>query len=71
MVDGEPGGAASVLDNDGGACDSFRAALVTEPQHGTLEFQADGTFVYTPNPNFHGVDTFTYAVERARAVSRG
>jgi uncharacterized delta-60 repeat protein len=34
--------------------------LVTGPQHGTLKLNADGTFSYTPDANFHGTDTFTY-----------
>ena len=36
------------------------AALVTGPANGSVAFNADGSFVYTPNANFFGVDTFTY-----------
>jgi hypothetical protein len=36
------------------------SVLVTGPGHGTLDFKADGSFVYTPNPDFSGSDTFTY-----------
>src|SRR5262249_15582273 len=36
------------------------ATLVSGPAHGTLSFRGDGTFTYTPNPNFHGTHTFTY-----------
>jgi hypothetical protein len=36
------------------------AAVVTQPANGTLSFYSDGSFVYTPNPNFTGPDTFTY-----------
>ena len=36
------------------------AAVVTGPAHGTLAFNPDGTFIYTPNPNFFGADSFTY-----------
>ena len=32
------------------------------PSNGTLEFNADGTYKYTPNENFVGVDTFEYQV---------
>ncbi|MCU0837671.1 MAG: Ig-like domain-containing protein, partial [Rhodospirillales bacterium] len=35
---------------------------VAAPQHGSLTLNADGTFVYRPDPNFHGVDTFTYRI---------
>ena len=36
------------------------ADLVTGTSHGTLEFNADGSFVYTPDNGFNGVDAFTY-----------
>lgn len=34
--------------------------LVTPPAHGTLTFNADGSFVYTPDPTYFGTDTFSY-----------
>ena len=34
--------------------------LVNGPSNGTLTLNADGSFVYTPNPGFVGQDTFTY-----------
>ncbi|MGD9731369.1 MAG: beta strand repeat-containing protein, partial [Desulfamplus sp.] len=34
----------------------------TDPANGTLTFNADGTFTYTPNLNYHGTDSFTYTV---------
>ncbi|MFO0929484.1 MAG: Ig-like domain-containing protein [Gemmataceae bacterium] len=40
--------------------DPLTALLVAGPANGTLTFNADGSFVYTPNPNFNGTDTFTY-----------
>ncbi|MCR4413732.1 MAG: Ig-like domain-containing protein, partial [Thermoguttaceae bacterium] len=40
--------------------DSFRAVLDAPPQHGLLEFRADGSFGYTPDPGFFGTDHFTY-----------
>jgi ELWxxDGT repeat protein/VCBS repeat-containing protein len=36
------------------------ASVVASPAHGTLVFNADGSFTYTPNDNFTGVDSFTY-----------
>ncbi|MFO0913885.1 MAG: Ig-like domain-containing protein [Pirellulales bacterium] len=36
------------------------AALNTEPTHGTVELAADGSFVYTPELDFVGIDRFTY-----------
>jgi VCBS repeat-containing protein len=56
-------GVQSVLANDTDADgDPLTASLVAGrgPSNGTLTFNADGTFTYTPNPNFHGVDAFTY-----------
>ncbi len=38
------------------------AVLLSGPNFGSLTFGADGKFVYTPNPNFHGNDVFTYRV---------
>ncbi len=45
------------------------ATLVSGPSNGTLAFKGDGTFSYTPNPNFHGTDTFTYRANDGRADS--
>jgi len=44
--------------------DSLTAILVTPPEHhmGTFELAVDGTFTYTPEPDFVGVDSFTYEV---------
>lgn len=39
---------------------ALSVALVTAPQHGLLDLQADGSFVYTPTASFSGVDLFTY-----------
>jgi VCBS repeat-containing protein len=55
------GTGAGVLANDTDPeGDLLTAVLVSGPQHGTLTFRGDGTFTYTPNPNFSGTDTFTY-----------
>ena len=40
--------------------DSLSAAVTDPPDHGILTLRADGTFIYTPEANFAGVDTFTY-----------
>ena len=34
----------------------------SDPANGTLVYNADGTFTYTPNAGFTGTDTFTYLV---------
>ena len=38
-------------------------AAVSEPVNGTIANNGDGTFLYTPNPEFNGVDTFTYNLQ--------
>ncbi len=35
---------------------------VTQPANGSVVVEADGTVTYTPDPDFNGVDTFTYDV---------
>ncbi len=49
--------APGVLAND---VEGFGAALAGGPTNGTLELSADGGYVYTPNANFNGTDSFTY-----------
>ena len=50
-----------MLDNDSDAeGDGLSAMLVTGPAHGTLTLNADGSFIYTPDANYHGADSFTY-----------
>ena len=48
---------ANDTDADG---DVLSAALVAGPAHGTLGFNADGSFTYAPAANFNGTDSFTY-----------
>src|SRR5438105_5217434 len=39
----------------------------TDPSHGSVTVNADGTFTYTPAANYHGADSFTYTVTDAAA----
>ena len=39
---------------------SLTAVLLTAPAHGTLTFNADGSFIYQPATNYSGTDSFTY-----------
>ena len=50
-------------DTDG---DALTVALNTDVTHGALSLNADGSFSYTPDANFHGVDTFVYALSDGR-----
>jgi uncharacterized repeat protein (TIGR01451 family) len=36
------------------------ATVLTQPVNGSLDFNPDGTFVYTPAPGFVGKDSFSY-----------
>jgi hypothetical protein len=40
--------------------DTLSATLVAGPTHGTLTFNDDGSFSYTPAATFNGSDSFTY-----------
>lgn len=42
--------------------DSLTAALVDGPDHGTLTFDADGSYTYAPDADWNGTDSFTYKV---------
>ena len=35
-------------------------SIATEPNNGTIVFNTNGTYTYTPNPTFSGLDTFYY-----------
>ena len=39
---------------------SLTSVLVAGPAHGSLALNSDGSFTYTPNTDFRGLDTFTY-----------
>jgi hypothetical protein len=50
-----------LLENDADSdLDVLRAVLLTDVSHGKLAPYDDGSFVYTPDSNFVGGDTFTY-----------
>src|SRR5205085_423177 len=53
--------APGVLGNDTDVDnDPLTAAVVSNPAHGSLTLNADGSFTYTPNLNYNGPDSFTY-----------
>ncbi len=57
LVVDAPGVLANDNDLDG---NPLTAVLVSATANGVLNFNSDGSFNYTPNPNFSGTDTFTY-----------
>ena len=61
----------AILANDTDAeQDPLKAHLVSGPQHGMLTLEESGAFVYTPNRDFVGVDSFTYKVNDGESDSK-
>jgi VCBS repeat-containing protein len=52
----------NVLRND---LDATAVVQNTNPAHGSVTVNADGTFTYTPQAGFTGTDTFTYTASDA------
>ncbi len=52
-----PGVLANDIDVDG---NEQAASLVTDVLHGSLSLLGDGSFTYTPDPDFVGTDSFVY-----------
>lgn len=46
-------------------------AVLTQPLNGTVVMNDDGTFTYTPDPDFNGTDTFTYQVTDGTFLDQG
>ena len=42
--------------------DTTSLSVTSPPTNGTLQNVGDGTFIYTPDPNFNGSDVFTYSI---------
>ena len=61
-----PGVLGNDSDPDG---NTLLAQIVSQPAHGTLTLNADGSFTYTPTAGFSGGDTFTYAAWDGTTVS--
>ena len=45
------------------------AIKVTNPSHGTLTLNSNGSFTYTPASNYNGTDSFTYKANDSKADS--
>jgi VCBS repeat-containing protein len=62
--------APGVLANDtDGNNDTLTAALVSGTTNGMLSLNPDGSFTYTPAPNYNGSDSFTYKASDGAADS--
>ncbi len=51
--------AGNDTDSDG---DVLTFNALTSPSNGSLVFNPDGSFTYTPDPDFHGSDSFDYEI---------
>jgi VCBS repeat-containing protein len=49
--------------------DTLTVSRVTQGAHGSVAINGDGTVTYTPNANFNGDDSFSYAVSDGKAES--
>jgi hypothetical protein len=64
--------AAGVLGNDSDLDgDPLTASLLNPPFAGAVQLNADGSFTYTPNPDYNGNDGFTYEVSDGQSTSVG
>lgn len=54
-----PGVLANDVDADG---DDLTVLITSTATDGIVVLNGDGSFTYTPNPDFHGTDSFTYTV---------
>ncbi|MBC8311860.1 MAG: tandem-95 repeat protein [Candidatus Marinimicrobia bacterium] len=59
LTEDAPGILVNDLDPDD---DAISAEIVTYPQNGEVNLNLNGSFVYTPNENFNGVDQFEYKI---------
>ena len=64
--------AGNVTDNDSDPDTTLAqdtVALTSNPAHGTVTLQSDGSFVYTPNALYVGTDSFGYSLTGAGGTS--
>jgi len=45
------------------------ASVVSLPEHGSLQLNSDGSFIYMPVSGFKGADSFTYKVDNGTFIS--
>ena len=48
-------------DEDDNYPNALEAVIIDEPSNGILELNPDGSFEYIPNPDFYGLDMFSYS----------
>jgi hypothetical protein len=52
-----------LLNDSDGDGDELSVTVDAGPSNGQLTLNPDGSFTYTPNTDWHGTDTFTYAID--------
>jgi uncharacterized delta-60 repeat protein len=61
---------AGVLTNDKDTENTaLKASLISGTNNGSLIFNSDGSFTYTPNAGFQGIDTFSYKANDAMSTT--
>jgi len=68
-IDAGRGVLANDRDEDDDRLSVSAGRAETLPQNGTLDLNADGSFTYTPKPDFYGRDQFTYKANDGQADS--
>ena len=59
-----------VLANDSDPdSDPLTSVVATGPGHGAVDLSTDGSFIYTPDANYSGSDSFTYSAADGRGGS--
>ena len=58
-----------INDTDPDAGDTLTAVAVTQPGHGDLTLNSDGSFSYVPAAGFVGTDSFTYQAKDAAGLA--
>jgi VCBS repeat-containing protein len=66
LVIAAPGLLATDTDVEG---DLMTTVLVNGPEHGALTLNSDGSFTYTPDLNFNGIDSFSYQAKDGQTDS--
>lgn len=60
LEDNPISGAAVATDVDNTQAQLTYSIVGSGPAHGTIDFHADGTFIYTPFANYNGSDSFSF-----------
>jgi hypothetical protein len=66
LEDTSVSGTVTGSDDDG---DTLTFSLETGPSNGIVELNSDGTYTYTPNLNYNGIDSFTFVVNDGQVDS--